>query len=283
MSRWSGAHVAFLLVCVVCTAFLALTDRGSAATAVGAFAYGLILWLIARAFIKYDPVSENVAFRTTARGWRLALRVVVLLGALLYVVTGRHWFWNTPLNVGLQHISVAIGLGNGDTALPNVLFEAIVPGVLMFVLGAARIEFGLVAWRAGAWKALAGALVLPVIFCVLWFRHGHGTAGLLAVILAHNFLSNGLSEEFLTRGLLLSHLRAFLSKDWAVVTQAVLFGLLHVNPWAYVQSWPVEIAGDVAMNAPIGFFLALIALRARSILLPGLIHTTLDSMQNFIG
>jgi membrane protease YdiL (CAAX protease family) len=45
----------------------------------------------------------------------------------------------------------------------------------------------------------------------------------------------------------------------------------------------MEIAGDVAMNAPIGFFLALIALRARSVLLPGLIHTTLDSMQHFMN
>jgi len=101
--------------------------------------------------------------------------------------------------------------------------------------------------------------------------------------LLRNFLSNGFSEEFLMRSMMLSHLRAFVSKDWAVVGQAILFGLFHLDLFTKVDSWALEIARVIAMNAPMGFFLALIALRARSVVLPGLIHTTLDTMISMIG
>jgi membrane protease YdiL (CAAX protease family) len=158
-----------------------------------------------------------------------------------------------------------------------------VPGALLFLLGAKAAELGLTRWRKGTGFALLGAAVLPAIFAVAWFSRGHGTVALLVYFLAHNLLSNGLSEEFLTRGMVFSHLRAFIPKEWAIVTQAVLFGLLHINPFQHPDNWWLECARNVLSNAPMGFFLCLIALRMRSIVGAGLVHASLDTMNNFIG
>jgi membrane protease YdiL (CAAX protease family) len=281
--RLRPAQTTFATICVVSAIALLAYDRPSAYIALSAFAYGAILWLITRAFVAVDLPSEDAAFKTTARGWRLAVRALVVVAALSWAVFGRQWFWNGPFNGAIQHLSVGVGLGNGDTALPNFFFDALIPGALLLALGAKPIELGLTAWRRGSWQALLGALVLPAIIVVTWFANKHGTTAVPVFFLAHNFLSNGFSEEFMMRGMVLSHLRAFLSKEWSLVVQAVLFGLFHINVFRTPDNWWLECARNVAMNAPMGYFLALIALRARSILLPGLIHTTLDTMDNLIG
>jgi len=279
MSTWRPAHTAFLAVCGICEIALLVFDRTSAYTALGAFAYGLILWLITRACIRLDEAAEETVLKTMARGWRLACRVVVVLATFAVLLFGHDWVWNSPVNAFLQRAFAGVHLGNGDSAIPNFLTYALIPGALLFLLGAKPLELGLIAWRKGAWSALLGALVLPAIFIGLWFSKGHGSTGLLLTYLAHNFLSNGFSEEFLMRGMTLSHLRAFVPKEWAVVGQAILFGLFHMAPLGrHDVNWFLEAAADIAMNAPIGFFLALIALRARSVLLPALIHTSLDTI-----
>ncbi len=284
MNDWRPAHSVFLALCGVSEVVLLVFDRTSAYVGLGACAYGLILWLIARACIPLDERSEETVLTTTAKGWRLTLRAIVVVATLGLVFFGRRWLWASAANHALQHLSVRVGLGNGDTALPNVLLYVLIPGALLFLLGTKPIELGLTSWRKGASYALLGALVLPVIFATIWFAKGHGSLGLLGLWLTHNFLSNGFSEEFLMRGMTLSHLRAFVSKDWAVVVQALLFGLLHLDIFGpHDVNWLLETAAVVAMNAPIGYFLALIALRARSVVLPGLIHTTLDTMNNLIG
>jgi membrane protease YdiL (CAAX protease family) len=275
-------QLVFAGVCIFCEAVLLLFDRNSAYIGLGAFAYGLILWLIARACIQLDLQSEERVLKTTVKGWRLLCRVLVVAGILLFIVFGRQWFWSSPMNAAIQRVSKALYLGYGDSALPNAIFQVIVPGILLALLGAKPVELGLCAWRKGSTYALLGALVLPCIIAILWFAKGHGTADLLLAFLVHNFLSNGFSEEFLMRGMVLSHLRAFMSKDWAVVVQAILFGLFHVDLFGKADSLGLEVARDIAMNAPTGFFLALIALRARSVVLPGLIHTTLDTMNNLL-
>lgn len=277
--HWRSAHVAFLTLCFICEAVLFIYERSSAYIGLGAFAYALILWLMTRAFIPLDRESEHVAFRTTAKGWRLLARVVVVAATLTVVAFGV--VWHSAAGPALQRVGALVGFPN-DTAVPNFIVYVLIPAALLFALGAKPIELGLTAWRKGGWYALLAAFVLPTVLIVIWFSKGHATIGLLAFTLARNFLSNGFSEEFLMRGVTLSHLRAFLSKEWAVVLQAVLFGLLHLGGTIGDEhgKWTLAIANVVALNAPMGYFLALIALRARSVVLPGLIHMTLDTMRN---
>jgi membrane protease YdiL (CAAX protease family) len=263
--RRSLAYFAFFTICLICEAILFLFDRLYAYTAFGAFAYGLILWLVARACIRYDAEAEVAALRAQATGLRLYARIAVVVAALLFVAvrtnTGVFLTWR------------------GDSAFPNFISEALVPGLLLFALGAKPIELGLRAWAKGSWYTLLGALVLPAIMVAIWFTKGHASVGLLVFMLARNFLSNGISEEFLMRGMTMSHLRAFFSNDWAIGIQALLFGALHFESSGNA---PLMLAEVIALNAPMGFFLGLIAMRARSVVLTGLIHTTLDTVKDIV-
>jgi membrane protease YdiL (CAAX protease family) len=87
------------------------------------------------------------------------------------------------------------------------------------------------------------------------------------------------------RGTLLSHLRAFLSKDWSLAVQPIIFGLLHYDGTAGDLRGNVLVAAAdvIALNAPTGYFVGSIALRARSIVLPGLIHMSLDLMKDLMS
>jgi membrane protease YdiL (CAAX protease family) len=277
-----------LAICLLSEAILLVYDRTSALVGVEAFAYSLFLWLVTRACIKYDAASEDVVLRTRACGWRLYARLAVVTATLLFVAYETSWgaslVWNSGANAAVQRFSAAIGLGYGDTALPNFIVYALIPGILVFALGAKPIELGLVAWRKGSWFALLGACIFPLILIVIWFSKGHATVGLLLFMLVRNFLSNGFSEEFLVRGMAMSHLRALFSKEWGLALQALLFGLLHLGGTVGEEHGNVivALANVFALNSPTGFFLGLIALRARSIVLPGLIHTTLDTMRNLV-
>jgi membrane protease YdiL (CAAX protease family) len=263
--RRSLAYLVFFATCLVCEAILFIFDRTYAYIALGAFAYGLILWLVARACIRYDAAAEDVALKAQATGVRLYARIAVVVASLLFVVM--------RANAGV------FLTWRGDSAFPNFISEALIPGLLLFAFGAKPIELGLRAWAKGSWYTLLGALVLPAIMLAIWFAKGHASVGLLVFMLARNFLSNGISEEFLMRGMTMSHLRTFFSTDWAVALQALLFGALHFETGGNALPTLAEV---IALNAPMGFFLGLIALRARSVVLTGLIHTTLDTLKDIV-
>ncbi|MFY9719437.1 MAG: CPBP family intramembrane glutamic endopeptidase [Candidatus Cybelea sp.] len=263
-------------LCIVCEAVLLVYDRQSAYLGYGAFAYGAVLWIITRSCIRLDVQSEQRALKAAATGWRLWARVAVVATTLALVIPGRQLLWHSSAVAAIQRFSAPVHLG-ADSAIPNFVFYALVPGLLLLALGAKPIELGLTAWRKGGTLALLGALVLPAIFTVIWFAKADGSVALLLFFFVRNLLSNGFSEEFLMRGMLFSHLRAFMSKEWGLVTQAFLFGLFHFEAGER-PGWGLEAAAVIAMNAPIGYFLGLMALRARSVVFTGLIHATLDMM-----
>jgi hypothetical protein len=124
---WSPAHWAFLGICALGEVALLAFDRQTAYLAVGAAAYGLVLWIVTRSCIRLDLPSEETAFKTRPGGWRLWARVAVVVAACAYVLAGREVFWSGPVNAALQHLSVIVGLRYGDSALPNVLLRRSCP------------------------------------------------------------------------------------------------------------------------------------------------------------
>lgn len=272
---------AFVVLCGAAEITLLLFDRPNAYIALGASAYGLSLWLLTRALIPLDA-SERLAIKTNAKGWVLAARVMVVVSTLAVIASRQMWFWQSSVNKVLQIVSSAVGLPQ-STALPNLLFYVLVPGVLLFLLGAKPLELGLVMWRKGGWYTLGAASILPLVSIGIWIFNGHATLNRLLQWTAHNFLSNGFSEEFLLRGITLSHLRAFLSSKSALVVQAIIFALLHLSGFNRPSNWALEAARVIAMTAPTGYFFGLLALRTRSVFLPGIIHTTYDTMNDLLG
>lgn len=84
-------------------------------------------------------------------------------------------------------------------------------------------------------------------------------------------------EELAFRGVLLGVLLLAVPLRWAVVIQAVLFGLWHVLPThGPGVSWG-EIVVAVGFTAVAGVVFAVLRLRSRSLLAPWLLHTATNS------
>jgi membrane protease YdiL (CAAX protease family) len=128
----------------------------------------------------------------------------------------------------------------------------------------------------------AGRTALATLVCLIpvvsFVGCGSATGRLapaaLFWLLLHNFFSNGFTEEFLCRGMILSHLRALFQTGWAQLGQAVAFALLHFHPaGAAEQASPWRsVAEDLALNLPVALAFGFLALRSRSLALPTLLH-----------
>ena len=104
---------------------------------------------------------------------------------------------------------------------------------------------------------------------------------MLGLFLVHNFLSNGFSEEFQTKGLVLSHLRGFMQTEWALGVMVILVALLHSADAIHDERTVIGIlANGIALNVPMNYFLGRAALRTRSLFLPVAVHLALDTTRN---
>ncbi|WP_367133651.1 MULTISPECIES: CPBP family intramembrane glutamic endopeptidase [Streptomyces] len=98
---------------------------------------------------------------------------------------------------------------------------------------------------------------------------------LLAVIVGFAVV-NGIAEEFLYRGFLLTELRTLLGTAPAVVLQAVVFGVAHLS--GFPSGWP-----GAAMAAVWGIVLGVIRIRSEGILAAWVAHLIADSAIGAIG
>jgi membrane protease YdiL (CAAX protease family) len=166
----------------------------------------------------------------------------------------------------------------------NFVMLALVPGALLFALGAKPRELGLTRPVNRTYRAMAACLVLPAIFVIIAFVRGRlSLVGLLG-LLVHNLFSNGFSEEFFARGMIFSYLRALTRTDWALLFQALIFALMHVGGTIREEhgSIPLIIANVIAENLPVAISLGIMALRSRSLVLPAVVHISLDTMKDLV-
>lgn len=251
--------------------------------AIGFAAFLLLAWFATTRLVPEPGPMPRDVLRAVGSHGRVAARVVVVavFAALIFVhsfaFNGVHMvpvvdsaYWHTYL--------LAPRLGTG---LPNFVLYALLPGVLVLALGARLREIGLGRPARGTLLAIAACTGLFVLSWIFRLAQGHLTLSALALYLAHNALSNGFSEEFSSRGLILAHLRAFMRSDWALLVQALCFALLHVA--ASVHDEPTMLgvfANIISLNMPMGIVFGMMALRTRSVALPATLHTALDTVRN---
>lgn len=279
--------IATAAVWLVAEVLMVLFDRGNSWIGPSSGVYVFLIWVAVAAIVRKNEAAEDDVLRTQARGPRLWLRMAVVLATTLAIVgVYTLWFpgiiklpWLGPIYRGIEH---AVPLGSGPF---NFLLYALIPGVILLLLGTKLRELGLTRSAPRTGLAAIPCFILPAIFVVMAMLKGHWTVGMLAWWVAHNFLSNGFSEEFFTRGMVFSHARAFLRKDWALFAQAMIFSLLHFG----VTLGPEEhgnvimaIANVISENTPMAIVMGLMALRTRSLLLPALVHTSLDTMKDLV-
>jgi membrane protease YdiL (CAAX protease family) len=152
-------------------------------------------------------------------------------------------------------------------------------------------------------------LVLGARFSELGFRRGHRTLSVLTLwcfipvvvwayllafgrlscrVLIHRWLShlliNGFGEEFLFRGALQTRLKALLNPSWAIVIQALLWGIWHFgknfNHLKYVDinDTIAIIAFCIIGSATFGLSRGIIFERTRNLVACSIIHIAKNSL-----
>lgn len=281
-SRESFPRVLLTCLWAASVVILLLEDRGTAFIALGFGAFMLVLWLVTRRLVPEPQAGRDVLKAAGSRALLAARTLVVAAGVIVVFI---HSFAGSKLILMPRFESayravarLAPSLGSG---LPNFVLYALIPGLLVAALGARRRELGLTRPARGTYLATVSVVGLFLLSWVWRMTHGGPSIPMLGLFLAHNFLSNGFSEEFQTRGLVLSHMRAFVSTEWALLIQAMVFALLHFGGSLHDEPSLIGVLANViALNLPMGYFLGRAALRTGSLFLPTVVHVVLDSTRN---
>lgn len=96
-----------------------------------------------------------------------------------------------------------------------------------------------------------------------------------------HLLQNGFSEEFLYRGALQTRLRALLSPSWAIVIQALLFGIWHFGAnvgYKGITGISAVIAFSVVVQGMAGLVFGIIFQRTRNLFACSVIHVVTNSL-----
>jgi membrane protease YdiL (CAAX protease family) len=278
----ASAVVTFLLwgasLAVLATADRAITVFALAIAGYAAYLFAVGAWLLPRA----GPAGPADALRAAGgRGRLLARSAVVLATAAVVFATGAALAGLdtgaavpvlTPWVSALRTVRLWPGVGGVELFILGSY--VLVPGALLLALGARPRQLGLCPPAPGTALASLACAVPSLAFAVWALASGRLTAAGLGFLMVHNFVSNGFCEEFLCRGMVLSHLRAALPTDWALLVQALIFALMHFHPTGLdEQARPLRgVAEDVAFNMPIGLAFGFLAVRSRSLALPTLLH-----------
>jgi membrane protease YdiL (CAAX protease family) len=269
------------LLCAASEIVLLFEDRTYAAIAVGFAVYlGLVLFAVVR-LVPAPPPNDDVLIARGTRG-RLAWRAAIVAASFVVMFLHSFFFagWNALPPVHVFYRWLALLPPHLGSAFPNFVLFALIPGVLVVLLGARPRELGLTRPARGTLVAGTLAVGLFVLSWIVRIAQGYPVAR-LGMALLHNLLSNGFTEEFWTRGLVFSHLRAYARTEWALVLQALVFALMHLGGSLHDEPNLLGVfANIIALNAPMGYVLALIAMRTRSLALPVAIHLALDTERN---
>ena len=185
-------------------------------------------------------------------------------------------------HLGEQMFSNDIVL-NPTLAMANPAQYFLLPLPFLLLFGARFSELGL---RRGhrTLSVLALWCFIPVGVLVYLLAFGRLSCRMLIRRLLSHLLINGFGEEFLFRGALQTRLRALLSPSWAIVIQALLWGVWHFgknfNNLKYVgiNNTTAVIAFSVIGSATFGLSRGIIFERTRNLIACSVIHVVFNSL-----
>ncbi len=193
------------------------------------------------------------------------------------VVTGPIPLW-TPLVDALGRL--------GDTwfgfatYVTNPVTYVALPLLVLLLAGAhiRSLGFGH-GHRVGRVLLLWGSI--PLAFFAVALVSGQLALGRLLGRFVSNFMQNGFWEEFLFRGALQTRLRRLCTPAWAVVIQALVFGIWHLG-LGFTSTGNAgllpALASTVVNQAVVGLAFGVIFERTRNLAVPSIVHVVADSM-----
>ena len=169
------------------------------------------------------------------------------------------------------------GLGN---FVANPVTYMLIPLIVLLLAGAHLPTLGFArGHRAG--RALLICCALPVAWFAFTLVSGQRAIVRLLGAFASDFMQNGFFEEFLFRGVLQTRLRLLAGPGWALVLQALVFGVWHLGV-GYTNTGHTgllpAIAITIVQQSLIGLALGILFERTRNLLVPSVVHIALNSM-----
>jgi len=248
----------------------------------GSVVWGLLTWV--SVWVTEPPPASELPVTAMREQLWLQVGVIVILAAIAnqpLPLWGQLVDWLR--NLGEQRLPVA-WVGGPGNALANPVQYFVIPFFVLLLLGATPRELGL-QWGQRSWRVCLVWLLLPLVTWALLVAMGQLPVQTLARRILGNALQNGFFEEFLFRGALQSRLRKLLDPDWALVGQALLFGLWHIkaNVSMFAGDWVGALAWCVVSQAVLGLFLGILFQRTRSLLAPSVAHVICNAIGQTFG
>lgn len=178
----------------------------------------------------------------------------------------------------------AVWFGGPGNAVANPVQYFVLPFVLLWLMGVKSADLGLQQGQY-TWRVCALWLVIPVLAWGFLLATGQLPAQTLVRRLISNSFQNGFFEEFLFRGALYSRLRFVLAPAWALVGQALVFGLWHLNAnlSMFDGDWWGALAWCVVSQAMLGLLLGVLFQRTRSLIAPSVAHVIMNAFGQTFG
>jgi membrane protease YdiL (CAAX protease family) len=162
-------------------------------------------------------------------------------------------------------------------AAANLARYVLIPLVLLLISGARLSGLGFAKGHR-VWQVITIWVSIPLILFVAQIFSGATTLASLAKMFFGNFLRNGFSEEFLFRGALQTRLRASMNSEWALVIQALLFGIWHLGFDTQTMGGDVlqGLALGIASHSISGLAMGVIFRRTRNLIAPSVVHIVIN-------
>lgn len=290
VKRTAASRCAWFFTAVWLASVLVLA-RGGYSIPVAGIVVGVVLLLLCLLVVGVtEPAPAVIAIAGPARR-----RVWVQLGlvAVFIALTG----WNnlafhkviggnaeiplwTPLVGWLQRLGEQwFGEGLGLFLVNPVTYVAI-PLVVLLLAGARPQTLGFArGHRVG--RALLICCAIPLVWFTYTLISGQQTIVRLLGSLASDFMQNGFFEEFLFRGILQTRLRLLAGPGWALVLQALVFGVWHLGSGfastGHAGLLPA-IAVTIVQQSLSGLAFGILFERTRNLFVPSVVHIGLNSM-----
>lgn len=284
---WRSPLLTFLPLWLGALVTLTLRDQaGVAALLVGnAGLLAVLVWVTWRQTPAPPPPAPEPPRSRATLAWQLgAIAVVVVLVGMRAtdvpvwsaLIAGAHAVGESLLD--------ARWVGGPGNALANPLQYLVIPLLVLLALGArpSALGFGR-GHRVGITSLLW--MVVPAAVAVVALATGALTVQRLVARILGNTLQNGPFEEFLFRGALQTRLMLLIPLPWAILLQALVFGLWHLMAATDAMGGdPIAaVAFCIASQTVTGLAIGIVYWRTGNLVAPSVAHVALNVMGQTLG
>ncbi|MCC6613325.1 MAG: CPBP family intramembrane metalloprotease [Anaerolineae bacterium] len=283
----SNAARAYAAVWLLAALYLLVRGQGQQ------IGYGVI-WLVTIAILGSLTAlftDQAPADKETTPGarrwlwWQLgALAVFILLtaysGAVFHSLApadARVPLWSS-LAEALERIGSQT-FGN-ENYLKNPVTYFVLPAIVLVLLRARFVSLGFERGHR-VLRVIVIWCTLPALVILVQIVGGSLSVERVLNRFISNGLQNGFFEEFLFRGALQTRLRKLWNSEWALVLQALTFGLWHLG-LGYSSTGSSDViaaaASTIMIQASIGLGFGIIFSRSRNLLASSVFHVLVNSM-----